>query len=95
MISKQEVKHIAKLAKLKVAKKEEEKLQKELSSVLDYAEKLKEIDVSQVEPCFHPIEIQNVTREDRKSQKSKVKSQKLLDLASNKKNKHIRVKAVL
>jgi len=41
MISKEEVKHIAKLARLGLTEKEVGKYQKELSSILDYIEKLK------------------------------------------------------
>jgi len=107
MIYKQEVKHIAKLAKLKVAKKEEKKFQEKLSSILGYVEKLKEIDVSQVGPCFHPVEIENIVRQDKKTQNSRLarragssrrakhKSQKLMDLIPEKKNKYVKVKAIL
>ena len=46
MISKEEVKHIAKLARLGLTEKEREKMQKELSSILDYIEKLGDEDKS-------------------------------------------------
>ena len=45
MISKKEVQHIAKLARLGLTEKEIEKHQKEFLKILDYMEKLKEIDV--------------------------------------------------
>ncbi|MDP2664107.1 MAG: Asp-tRNA(Asn)/Glu-tRNA(Gln) amidotransferase subunit GatC, partial [bacterium] len=48
MISKEEVKHIAKLARLGLSDKEIGKFQKDLSSILDYVEKLKKVDVSGV-----------------------------------------------
>ncbi len=95
MISKKEIKHIAKLAKLKLSKNEIDNLNNELCLILDYIEKLKEIDVSQVEPCSHPVEVINVLREDKQGQGSGVRSQKLLDLAPNKQGKYIKVKAVL
>lgn len=41
MISKDEVKHIAKLARLELTEEEVEKMQKDLSSILDYFEMLK------------------------------------------------------
>ena len=65
MISKEEVKHIAKLARLGLSEKETEKFQKELSSILDYIEKLKEVDVSGVPEMTHAVETKNVFREIR------------------------------
>jgi len=64
MISEKEVKHIAKLARLGLTGKEIKKFQKELSSILDYFEKLKEVDVSKIEPTSHSIRIENVMKED-------------------------------
>ncbi|MDO8424660.1 MAG: Asp-tRNA(Asn)/Glu-tRNA(Gln) amidotransferase subunit GatC [bacterium] len=55
MISKEEVKHIAKLARLGLTEDEIGKFQKDLSSILDYIEKLKEVDVSGVEPMSHSV----------------------------------------
>ena len=95
MISKQEVKHIAKLARLGLTEREIEKFQKELSSILDYIEKLKEVDISNVEPTSHSVLVENVMREDQESQKSKVKSQKLMDLAPETKNGYLKTKPIL
>jgi len=64
MISKEEVKHIAKLARLGLTEEEIEKFQKELSAILDYIEKLKEVDIEGVEPMSHSIKLENVTRQD-------------------------------
>ena len=95
MISKEEVKHIAKLARLGLNEKEVEKFRKELSSILDYIEKLKEVDISKVEPTSHSVLVENVMREDQESQKSKVKSQKLMDLAPETKNGYLKTKPIL
>jgi len=95
MISKQEVKHIAKLARLGLTEREIEKFQKELSKILDYIEKLKEVDISNVEPTSHSVLVENVMREDQESQKSKVKSQKLMDLAPETKNGYLKTKPIL
>ena len=93
MISKQEVQHIAKLARLGLTPKEVEKFRKELSKILDYVEKLKKVDISKTEPLTHSIKVENVTRSD-ESQKPKVKSQKLLDLAPETKNGYLKVKSI-
>lgn len=94
MISKEEVKYIAKLARLGITKKEEEKFTRELSSILDYIEKLKEVDISGIEPTTHSILVENVMRKD-ESRKSKVESGKLLELAPETKNGYLKVKSIL
>ena len=53
MISKKEVQHIANLARMGITKEEEEIFQKDLSSILDYFNSLKEVDTSTVEPTFY------------------------------------------
>ena len=95
MINKEEVKHIAKLARLGLTEKEIEQLQKELSSILDYFEKLKKVNVSRIEPTTHSILVENVMREDRESLKFKLQSPKLLDLAPETKDGYLKVKSIL
>jgi len=96
MITKEEVKHIAKLARLGLSEKEIEKLQRELSSILDYFEKLKEVDISGIEPTTHSILVEDVMRNDetianRKSQIAK----KMLELAPETKDGYLKVKSIL
>jgi len=52
MISKQEVEHIAKLARLELTEKEIEKLQKDMSAVLDYFDLLKKAPKVETETRF-------------------------------------------
>ena len=94
MINKEEVKHIAKLARLGLTEKEIEQLQKELSSILDYFEKLKKVNISGIEPTTHSILVKNVMRDDER-RKSKVESRKLLDLAPETKESYLKVKSIL
>ena len=63
-ISKEEVTYVAGLARLEFTEEETEKLQDELSAVLDYAESLNKYDVSNVKPTEHILPIENVFRED-------------------------------
>jgi len=96
MITKEEVKHIAKLARLGLSEKEIGKFQKELSSILDYVEKLKEVDISNIEPTSHSVLVENIMRED--IEKSKIKNQKskkLLELAPETKNGYLKTKSIL
>ncbi|PJA86981.1 MAG: Asp-tRNA(Asn)/Glu-tRNA(Gln) amidotransferase GatCAB subunit C [Candidatus Moranbacteria bacterium CG_4_9_14_3_um_filter_42_9] len=64
MISKDEVKHIAGLARIGVSEKDIEKFLKDLSAVLDWVKELQEVDVSGVEPMAHITGTENVARED-------------------------------
>lgn len=94
MLKKEEVQHIAKLARLGLTEQEVEKFQKELSSVLDYIEKLKEVDISEVEPMSHSVLLENITRND-ENRKSKLDSKKLIELAPDKKEDYLKVKQIL
>jgi aspartyl-tRNA(Asn)/glutamyl-tRNA(Gln) amidotransferase subunit C len=98
MITKQEVKHIAKLARLGLAEKEIERFRRELSKILDYIEKLKEVDISGIEPTSHSVtEVENVMREDiEKIPNSKFQiPKKLLELAPETKNGYLKTKQIL
>ena len=64
-LSKSEVEHIANLARIKLSKQEVEKFQKQLSVILDYIEKLGEIDTTDVEPTAQVTGLENVLREDK------------------------------
>ena len=94
MITKKELRRIAKLARLSITKNEEERFTKELSSILNYVEKLKEADVSGVEPTSHPFEVENVMREDKESSKFKAQSSKLLELAPETKDGYLKVRSI-
>ena len=95
MITKQEVEHIAKLARLDLDRKEIKKMEKELSSILGYFEKLKEVDVSQIEPTSHPVSVKAVVREDKVKKQKKETVEKLLKAAPERKGRHIKVKNIL
>lgn len=95
MISKEEVKHTAKLARLGMAEADIERFQKDLSSVLEYVEKLKKVDVSKTMPTSHPFEIENATRPDVENPELKTQNLKLLELAPETKDGYIKVKSIL
>ena len=59
-----DVKYVAHLARLALTPDEEKKLGAQLGHILGYIEKLKELDVSQVEPTAHAVPMTNVTRPD-------------------------------
>ena len=59
-----DVKYVAHLARLSLTPEEEQKIGAQLGQILDYIEKLKEVDVTGVEPTAHPFPLINVTRPD-------------------------------
>ena len=95
MISQKEVQHIAKLARLAITKKEEEKFGRELSSILDYFDLLKKIDVKKIAPFSYSFSIENVMREDLAERQPKEKNDKLLKAMPEKKERYLKVKSVL
>ena len=59
-----DVAYVAKLARLKLTEEEARLFQEQLGHVLQYADKLREVDVSDVEAAAHAVPIFNVFRED-------------------------------
>lgn len=94
MINKEEVKHIAKLARLGLEEKEVEKMRKELSLILDYFNLLKEIDVSGIEPSFYSAEELEKSEMREDSVKESKKTKKLLDLVPETKEDFVKVKTI-
>jgi aspartyl-tRNA(Asn)/glutamyl-tRNA(Gln) amidotransferase subunit C len=64
VIDRDQVLHVARLARLRLAEDEIDKMSSELSTVLDHIEKIGELDLEGVEPTSHVIEIENVLRPD-------------------------------
>ena len=58
------IRYVARLARIELAPEEERTLGAQLGNILGYVAKLKEVDVSQVEPMAHAFPLVNVTRPD-------------------------------
>jgi aspartyl-tRNA(Asn)/glutamyl-tRNA(Gln) amidotransferase subunit C len=63
-ISRDEVLHVARLARLALSKEELERFSEQLSAILDAVGKVAELDLSGVEPTAHPLDLVNVWAED-------------------------------
>ena len=63
-LTREEVRRVALLARLRLLPEEVEQLTHQLQSILQYMEKLKELDTSEVEPFTHAVDISNAFRED-------------------------------
>ena len=64
MLSLDQVKHIAKLARIGISDAEAEKFSKQLSGILEYVELLNEVKTDGVEPTSQVTGLNNVTRKD-------------------------------
>lgn len=64
MIDREQVLHVARLARLRLTEGEIERMTGELSTVLDHIEKIGELDLEGVEPTSHVVELDNVLRPD-------------------------------
>ena len=64
MISRQEVEHVARLARLHFDEEELARLQPELGQIIDYVQQLAELDLSGLEPTSHAVALKNVLRPD-------------------------------
>ena len=64
MIDRDQVLHVARLARLELSDDEVERMTEELSGILDHVDKIGELDLSQVEPTSHVIALENVLRPD-------------------------------
>ena len=63
-ISREDVLHVAELARLEIPEDEIERVREQLGAILEAVGKVSELDLSQVEPTSHPLDLVNVWRED-------------------------------
>lgn len=64
VISDETIEYVGILAKLELSEEEKEQAKKDMGSMLDYIDKLNELDTSGVEPMSHVFPVHNVFRED-------------------------------
>ena len=65
-LGKKDVRHVAKLAKLKLTSDEIDKFSKQLSEIISYVEELDEVDISKIEPTSQTTGLENIIREDKR-----------------------------
>jgi len=92
-INAEQIEHIAKLAKLSLTSEEINEFSEQLSSIIDYVEKLKELDTDSVPPAEYVAEIKNVFRED--SVHSSLPANDFVRLAPDFRDNHIVVPKII
>lgn len=95
MLTKEEVKKIAALARIGISKEEVEKHQKDLSAVLDYFKKLEELDTTDTEVIGHITGREDVWREDQAEAFGDLGKEAILKNAPETKDGYLKVKSVL
>jgi aspartyl-tRNA(Asn)/glutamyl-tRNA(Gln) amidotransferase subunit C len=97
-ITKEEVEHVAKLARIEITEQEKEQFTNELSKVLEYVDKLQEVDTENVKPTYHPAApkghdvLENSVREDTVIPCND--REKILDRAPAREGDFVKVKSV-
>jgi aspartyl-tRNA(Asn)/glutamyl-tRNA(Gln) amidotransferase subunit C len=64
VIDRDQVLHVARLARLRLSDEEVERMSDELSSILEHVERISELDLEGVEPTSHVVDVENVLRPD-------------------------------
>ena len=95
MISKKDVEHIAKLARIELSENEKEKYEKDLSEILSFVEKLNEVDTKNILPMTGGTILKNVLRKDEQEDKDlENRQEKLVEAAPENEKGFIKVKSV-
>lgn len=92
-LTPEQVRHIARLARVGLTDEEVARFQSQLSEILDYFERLAEVDSENVPPTAHTLDMRNVMREDEPRQS--LEKDEVLANAPQREDDCFRVRAVL
>ncbi|NLJ83786.1 MAG: Asp-tRNA(Asn)/Glu-tRNA(Gln) amidotransferase subunit GatC [Halanaerobiaceae bacterium] len=65
MLEKKDIERLADMASMKISASEADKFAGQLNEILQYVEKIKEVDTEGVMPTLYPVSLENVFREDK------------------------------
>lgn len=95
MITRKEIKHVVRLARIELNEAEEKKLEKDLGAILEFVNKLNGINTEGVEPMSGGTILENAMRQDKQIDKNlEGKSVGLLETVPDKKDGWVKVRAV-
>ncbi len=92
-LSRDQVEHVAHLARVGITEEDIERFTHQLSEVLDYFERLDQVDIEGVPPTSHTLPLHNVMREDETEPSYDVDD--ILANAPNQQERRFRVRAIL
>ena len=88
--------HFAKLAKIHLEEKEIESFEKDFLKILEFVKKLEGLDLKDVKPLSHPLDLENVEREDKVKEFGNEKlKEKLKESFCERKGNFLKVKKIL
>lgn len=93
-LTKEEVKHIAELARMELTSEEIERYQKELGRILEYIGQLKEVDTAGVEPTAQVTGLINRLRDDEARASDPAARERLLSATPERDGDYFKVRAV-
>ena len=94
ILTKEDILHIAKLGNLTLTDKEIEIFKKQLSSIIDYINKLQEVDTKNIEPPSQITGLTDVLREDKVNDQRTLTSDQALTNTKSKEGNLFKVKAI-
>jgi len=94
-LSKKDVEHVARLARLALSDDEQDRFTSQLDAILGYVENLKEWDTQGVPPTAHPWPAVNVWREDKTERLQGVEREELLKNAPDREGPFFKVKKII
>jgi len=92
-LTPEEVRHNARLARVGLSDDEVSRFQSQLSQILDYFERLQEVDTENVPPTAHTLAMHNVMRDDEPH--PSIDKEEVLANAPQREDDHFRVRAIL
>lgn len=95
MVSKEQIEHIAKLARIEITEKEGERFSNDLSSILDYIDKLNKVDTKDIKPIQQITGLETVARKDEPARQAPSTANKILKEAPDSKDKYFKVPKIL
>lgn len=63
-VSNKEIENVCRLAKLKIPETDDNPLHQDINDIMNFVDQLKSVDTAQIEPLFHPFQLQQSNRED-------------------------------
>src|SRR5258708_25330749 len=94
-ITKKDVEHVARLARLALSEEEKERYTAQLEGILEYIDKLNKADTANVPPTSHVLPMANVWREDQVEPKRVASQQDILKNAPEADGPFFKVKKVI
>jgi len=91
-LTKKEVEYVAKLARIELTDTEIEKFQNQLGEILDYIDKINEVDTTDIEPTWQVTGLTNVMRPDKVDDFER--SEDLIKAAPDSEDNQVKVKSV-